>query len=116
LELLEIFMGRNWQDDMENVQWVELLHPFTSMKDLLLHNESIQHVALALEQLAEESVTEALPALKNLFLWGPQPPKSVKAMIGKFIAARQLYGRPVAVHHRESPSQVWQKIHWGVGD
>jgi hypothetical protein len=59
--------------------------------------ESMQHVAPALEQLAGERVTEALPALQCLLLQGPQPSDPVKRAIGKFAAARQLSGRPIAV-------------------
>jgi hypothetical protein len=51
LEHLEIYIKRSWKDDIENTQWVELLHPFTSMKELLLHDKSIRHVAPALEEL-----------------------------------------------------------------
>jgi len=115
LELLEINIKRSWQDDVDIAQWVELLHTLTSMKNLLLHGESIQHVALALEQLTRERVTEALPALQNLFLQGPQPSEPAKKMIGKFVAARQLSVRPVAVHYREWPNQTWQQMHWEVG-
>jgi len=95
---LEIYITRSWGVDVENAQWVELLHPFTSITDLYLHDESIQHVAPALEQLAGESVTKVLPTLQNLSLWGPQPSEPVKKAIGKFVAARQLSGCPVAVH------------------
>ena len=116
LERLEINIMRSWKDDAEGAQWVELLQPFSSIKDLLLHDESIPHVAPTLEQLAGE--TEALPTLQNLFLDGPQPSKPVKEMIGKFVTARQLSGRPVAVHHREWSvvSREWQQMHWEVGD
>ena len=115
LKRLEIYINRSWKDDVENAQWVELLHPFTSMKDLLLYGGSLQHVAPALEELAGERVTEELPALQNLFLQGRQPSDPVKKVIGKFVAARQLSGRPVAVHHKELLGQTWQKIHWEVG-
>jgi hypothetical protein len=113
LERLEIDIMRSWKDDVENAQWVELLHPFTSVKDLVLQGKSIQHVALALEQPAAsgESVTEALPALQNLFLQGPQPSKPVKKAIGKFVDARQFSGRPVAVHLGEWPGQTGRKMH-----
>ena len=117
LEYLEIYILRSWKDDLENAQWLELLHPFTSMKDLLLHNESIQHVALALEQLAEERATEVLPALRNLFLQYPRPLEPVKKKaIGKFIAARQLSDCPVSVYHRASEGSTWQQVRWEVGD
>jgi hypothetical protein len=111
LERLEIYIERIWKHDVENAQWVELLHPLTSIKDLLLRDDSIQHVALALEQLSGERVTEALPALQNIFLEGSQPSGPVKKVIGKFVAARQFSGRPVAVHHREGLSPTWQQMH-----
>jgi len=116
LECLEIDIERSWKDDVEIAQWVELLHPFTSIQDLLLREKSIQHVAPALEQLAGERVTETLPALQNIFLQGPQPSDPVKKMIGKFVAARQHFNRPVAVHHRDWHCPRWQQTHWEVGD
>ena len=97
---------------MEDAQWVELLHSFTSIKDLLLHDESIQHVAPVLEQLAEEGVTEGLPMLQNIFLDGPQPSRHVKKAIGKLVAARQLSDRPVSVHHSMDEGITWQQIRW----
>jgi hypothetical protein len=116
LERLEIDIKRSWEDDVENSQWVELLHPFTSIKDLLLRGESIQHVAPALEQLSGERLTEALPALQNLFLHGSRPSKSVEKVIRKFVAARQLSGRPVAVHQSEWANSTWQQMRWEVDD
>ena len=114
LERLKIFNIQSWEDDVENAQWLELLHPFTSIKDLLLDGRSIPHGAL--EQLARERVTEAVPALQNLFSEGSQLSKPVKNAIGKFVAARQLSGRPVAVHRRDRPDQEWRQMHWEVGD
>jgi hypothetical protein len=111
LERLEIHIERIWKHDVENSQWVELLHPYTSIKDLLLRGESIQHVAPALEQLSGERVTEALPALQNLFLSGPQPSKPVDKVIGEFVAARQLSGHPVAVHRKGWWDEAWQQMH-----
>ncbi len=88
-----------WQDDMEDAQWLELLHPFVSVKDLGLSKDSVPLVAPALQELSGERVTEVLPALQNLFLTGPQPSGPVMEAIGKFTAARQLSGCPVTVHH-----------------
>jgi F-box-like len=116
LELLEIRIWRSWRDQVENAQWLELLHSFTSMKDLVLNGKLIRHVALVLEQLARERVTEALPALQNILLQGPQPSEPIKKAIGKFVAERQLSGHPVAVHHRTLPSLTWQQIHLEAGD
>jgi len=93
-----------WQDDMEDTQWLELLRPFTSVKDLVLSEASVPFVAPALQGLSGERVTEVLPALQKLFLTGPQPSGPVKEAIGKFIAARQLAGCSVTVHHQDRAS------------
>jgi len=100
LQRLEIYDYRrqNWQGDMENIQWLEMLRPFTAVNDLELHDSLVPLVAAALEELAVESVTDLLPALQNLFLQSPQS-EPVNKAIGKFITARQLYGCPVAVHY-----------------
>jgi hypothetical protein len=116
LENLEIYISRSWKHDVENAQWLDLLNPFTSIKDLLLYDESILHVASALEQLAEERETEALPTLRHLFLRGAQPSGPVKKAIGKFVAVRQLSDRPVSVYHRIDELYTWQQVHWEAGD
>jgi hypothetical protein len=115
LERLEIMNNRvNWQDDMENTEWLGVLRSFTSVKDLVLYWKSIRLVAPALEALSEERVAEVLPALKNIFLDGPRPSEPVKKAIQKFIAARQLSGLPVTVHHRVSVYQGY--VCWAVTD
>jgi hypothetical protein len=88
-----------WQDDMEDTQWLDLLHPFTSVKNLHLHEDSVPFIAPALQELSGERVTEVLPTLENLFLEELQPSGPVKEAIEKFIAARQLSGCPVTVHY-----------------
>ena len=99
---------------MENIQWLEVLDPFTSVKDLVLHGNLIQLLALALEDLIVGGVTEVLPALQNIFLWSPQPSESVKRALGKFVAAHQLSGRSVTVHHKEARNQDYGR--WEVGN
>jgi hypothetical protein len=84
---------------MEDTQWLDLLHLFTSVKNLDLYATSVPFIAPALQELSGERVTEVLPTLKTLFLQGPQPSGPVKEAIGKFIAARQLAGCPVTVRH-----------------
>jgi len=93
-----------WQDDMEDTQWLDLLLPFTSVKELRLCKDSVAFIAPSLQGLSGERITEVLPALENLFLRRPQPSGPVKEAIGKFIAARQLSGCPVTVHHLERAS------------
>ena len=104
VETLEIEVDHeDWQGEIiDFIQWRELLHPFTSVKDVSLKNkESVQLVTPALQELAGERATEVLPALQNMFLMtgGWQPSGPVKAGTEQFIAARQLYGHPVTVHH-----------------
>ena len=89
---------------MEDTQWLELLRPFTSVKDLHLSEPSVPFIAPALQELSGERVTEVLPALENLFLEEPQPSEPVKEAIEKFIAARQLSGFPVTVHYQDRTS------------
>jgi hypothetical protein len=84
-----------WQDDVENIQWLELLHPFTAVKNLYISKNFVQSIAPALREL----VAEVLPALESLFLEELQLPKLVGEAIEQFVAARQLLGHPVAVSH-----------------
>jgi hypothetical protein len=102
LEWLYIHESRDqrphWQDDMENDQWLELLHPFSKVKNLYLSEEVARRVAPALQDLSEEMVPDVLPALENLFLEGRQPPGKVQEAVRQFVATRQHSGYPVVVH------------------
>jgi hypothetical protein len=98
LERLSINGYRRHCEDVENTQWLELLHPFTSVKDLVLSMKSFQLVAPALEAPAGENVTEMLPALQNLFLQGPKPSEPELEAIGKFVTARKHSGCHVTVY------------------
>jgi hypothetical protein len=87
----------DWQDDIENIQWLELFQPFTTVKDLHLSEEVASRVAPALQELTGERVADVLPGLQNLFVVGLQPSGPIQP-IGRFIAARKLSGYPVALH------------------
>ena len=73
----------------------------------------VQLLAPALQVLAEERMVpvEALPALERLSLRGPQPSGPVKEAIGKFITARQLFGRPIAVDHVDDEGSKMYENH-----
>jgi hypothetical protein len=97
VELLYIHkFGPHWQDDIEDSQWLEVLHPFTAVKYLYLSREFASLIAPALQELARVA-TEVLPSLQNLFLKDLHPSGPVQGAIGKFVAARQLNGHPIAV-------------------
>jgi len=56
-------------DDMEDIGYLELLRPFTTVQTLRLHGHSAAPIALALEDGAEDMVDEeVLPVLRLLWL------------------------------------------------
>jgi len=114
-EHLEIDSSREHRkDNTENADWLEVLHPFTSVKDLVLSWRSVLLVAPALEDLAGGRVTEVLPALQNLFVESRQPPEPIKKAIGKFISERRLLGCPVTAYNMDHSGQDY--VLWEVGD
>ena len=94
----------DWQEDIENNQWLELLQPFSAVKavkDLHMSQEIVPRITAALRELvAGESVTEVLPALCSIFLEEPLPLGPVEEAIGQFVAARQLAGNITVSHWR----------------
>ena len=105
VESLEITIDHghgNWQGEIEVIQWREVLHLFTSVKEMtLVREDSVQLVRPALQELSEERETEVLPALQKLFLMtsGWQPSGPVKETLEQFITTRQLHDHPVTVHY-----------------
>ena len=85
----------SWQDDVENTLWLDLLRPFVAVKNLYLSQEFVPCIAPALEELVGGRTTEVLPVLENIF--SDQPPGSIHTSVQRFVAARWLTSRPVAV-------------------
>ena len=85
-----------WQDDTESAQWLELLDPFSTAKNLYLSTEVVPHIARALRQIDGERVTEVLPALQTLFLEGLR--ENIN-LLEPFLSARQFFGHPIVVSH-----------------
>ena len=88
------------EDEIKNTEWLDLLLPFTAVKNLYLSKLILPSIALALQELTEGRTTEVLPALENVFLEGVQPSEPVQERIARFISARQLTAltnHPVAV-------------------
>jgi hypothetical protein len=92
----------DWRDGIECTEWLELLLPFTAVKDLYLSKQFAPRIAPALQELAGGRRTEVLPTLQNLFLEGFQPSEPVQEGIAQFISARRLTNRPVAI-------SVWER-------
>jgi hypothetical protein len=95
LTILEYWHLR-WQDNIENMLWLDLLHPFSAVTDLYLSVEAARRIAPALQELAAGGrSTEVLPTLRNVFLGGSSHLKPEG--IQQFVDARQVTSRPVAV-------------------
>ena len=87
----------DWEHDIENGLWLQLLHPFTAVKNLYLGEEIALLIGPALQELSEGRTTEVLPALQNIFLKGLEPSGPVQEGIRQFVASRQVTSRPIAV-------------------
>ena len=85
-----------WQDDLENNQWVELFHPFTTVKNLHVSRKFVPLIVPILQEIVGEGVTDVLPNLERIFLEDLDEPGLVPAAMRQFIAARQL-SSPVAI-------------------
>ena len=84
-------------DAIENTLWLELLLPFTAVKNLYLCDEFAPDIAAALEELVGDRITEVLPSLQNIFVDELKPSGVFQEDIGRFLAARQLCGKPIAI-------------------
>ena len=107
LEHLSLYKSKSdllslrWQSEVENAHLMEFIRPFIAVKDLVLEGPVVFSIASALQELVGGRVTEILPALQNIFLQSPPSSDPAPEGICKFIAARELCGCPVVVHHQE---------------
>ena len=96
------------QNYIDSHHWLELLDPFTTVKDLYISWEVLPRITPALQELVGERVTEVLPALRNLFLEKTLPSGTVQEGIQQFIDARQRAIYPVDISCWD---RTWLK--WG---
>jgi hypothetical protein len=87
----------DWQDDVENTLWLELLHRFTAVKNLYVSSEFAHRIAPVLQELVGGRSTEVLPILESIFLEGFQSSGPVYEDMEKFVAARLLTSHPVRI-------------------
>ncbi|KAI0290802.1 hypothetical protein BC826DRAFT_970264 [Russula brevipes] len=93
----------DWQEDVENIQWLELLQLFTTVKRLSLSDEFAPLVVRALQELSGERIMDVLPALQSIFLPETSLSGPVKEALAQFLTVRQLSGHPVAVNPDVDP-------------
>ena len=98
--------GPQDSDVIENSQWLALLRPFTGVTSLYISMEAVPRIALALQELVGERVTEVLPALETLSLYkttsGP-----VQEGIAEFVSARQVAGHPITISYCEGYTGIY---------
>ena len=76
---------------------LEVLHPFSAVKNLYLSKEIILCIAPTLRSLTGNRMTEILPNLENILLEEGKPSRPFQELedIKQFFAARQLTGHPI---------------------
>jgi hypothetical protein len=92
------YSGLVWKNDaIENTLWLQLLRPFTAVRNLYLSKEFAPGIAAALQELVGARITEVLPSLQNIFVEGLEPSGPFRENIGQFVAARQLSDHPIVI-------------------
>ena len=95
-----------WKGKIENGPWIELLHPFTAVRNLYLCEEVARHIAPALQELVGDRITEVLPILENIFLEGFESSGFVEEGIGRFTSAREVAGHPITVSSWDGSEKI----------
>ena len=89
---------RVWKNDaIQNTLWLQLLLPFTAVKEFRLSRALVPSIAATLNELVGSRIIEVLPSLQNILVDRPEQSGALKETFGHFVAARQLYDRPVRV-------------------
>ena len=94
-----------WQDNIDNMLWLELLRPFTGVKNLYLSDKFASLIIPALQELTGGSTAEVLPSLQNIFLEELQPSGTVQASIQQFAAMQQVTSHHIAVARWDNSKQ-----------
>ena len=89
-------LGQNF-DAIENTMWLEVLLPFTAVKNLYLCKGFAPGIAAALEELVGDRVTKILPNLQNIFVEGREQSGPFKTNIKQFLTARKVSSHPITI-------------------
>ncbi|KAH9959395.1 hypothetical protein BGW80DRAFT_1564585 [Lactifluus volemus] len=85
-----------WKDYVDNPEWLEIFHAFSALQQMHIPARMGQIIGFALQELTGESVMDALPMLRHLYL--PPPSQSTQQAIQPFVSSRQRSNCPVTVH------------------
>jgi len=102
IESFPRYSNRMDGEEMDTSAWLELFRFFRGAKSLEVSGWLVTSVASALERATGEMARIVLPALRDLHML--DSPSSASTSIEHFVAARQLYDRPVAVHYEKEES------------
>ena len=117
LEDLYIYENTHWrqhsQGNIESTLWLELLHPFTSVKNLYLSEYIMRRIVPALQELVGGRTTEVLPTPRKIFLEevqqsGPvqediQPHSGLNSQPNPATNSRATYTIPLSCVSRSLP-------------
>jgi hypothetical protein len=85
---------------MDDSEWLELFHPFTTVRTLRLPGEPLLNVISSVQELTRESITEVLPALQSLYIrkyFGDAEYCDEQQSIWLFFAQRQHSDHPITL-------------------
>jgi hypothetical protein len=82
-------------NEINRIQWRNLLRPFNGVKALHIPGDLISHLSHSLQLKNEESPLDILPDLLELMYYK----EGTSDTFAPFINARQIAGRPVALIH-----------------
>ena len=80
----------DWKDGIENTEWLELLVPFTAVKNLYLSEEFQLRIAPALQEITGGGIAEVLSTLQNIYLKDYPSSKPIHEAFSQFISVRNL--------------------------
>jgi hypothetical protein len=100
---------------IEGVEWLDLLLPFPTVKNLYLSWQFSPpwRIPAALQELTEGRATQVLPALQNVFLEGFLSQECVQEGISRFLFERQLTNYPfaISVWDRDPKQEMLQLVY-----
>ena len=101
VENLYIKEDEYWQQAfyyfLESWRWLDVLLPFTAVKNLYLPGKSTRDVMPALQVVVERGLEGVLPKLENIFMDSTEISGRVMIAIGLFDVVRRETGHPVTL-------------------
>jgi hypothetical protein len=110
---LEIKAERLWRlevdyEEVESIDWLDLLRPFTAANRLHVSKEFAFWVALSLEEMSVETASQVLPALDSLFLEGERM-QSIEKLFAT-LRNRGCPDRPLTILGYDAPLSKLESV------